>query len=44
MSDIFGATEDDLQQLRIVSLFDVDMDKLDAMATEGGTGEEGGFA
>jgi len=30
--EIFGATERDANDLRIVSLYDVDMDKLDAMA------------
>eukprot|EP01024_Parvocaulis_polyphysoides_P038549 TRINITY_DN3466_c0_g1_i2.p1 TRINITY_DN3466_c0_g1~~TRINITY_DN3466_c0_g1_i2.p1 ORF type:complete len:345 (-),score=32.52 TRINITY_DN3466_c0_g1_i2:813-1847(-) len=33
LRNIFGATEDDLSELRIVSLYDVDLDKLDAMVS-----------
>jgi hypothetical protein len=36
---VFGATEEDVDRLRIVSLVDVDIDKLDRMAS-GGDGDE----
>ena len=31
--DVFGATDSDVDQLRIVSLYDVDLDAMDALAT-----------
>jgi len=30
---VFGATDADCEQLRIVSLYDVDLDAMDALAT-----------
>lgn len=35
LRNIFGATEEDIAKLRIVSLQEVDMDKLDSMISEG---------
>jgi hypothetical protein len=39
LRSVFGATEEDVDRLRIVSLVDVDIDKLDRMAS-GGDGDE----
>ncbi len=33
IQDVFGATDADCEQLRIVSLYDVDLDAMDALAT-----------
>jgi hypothetical protein len=37
---VFGATEDDMAKVRIVSLYELDLDKLDRMASSSSSSSE----
>jgi hypothetical protein len=39
---VFGATEEDMAKVRIVSLYELDLEKLDRMASEGSPSSSGG--